>query len=67
MLDYVLSGVYPSEADIAATRLGQATAPIGVPRPIESVPLRGVTVDGASTQQGPGLGREQMVLRSELQ
>jgi penicillin-binding protein 2 len=56
VLDYVLSGVYPSEADIAAVRLGQATAPIGVPRPIDSVPLRGVTVDGASTVQGPGPG-----------
>jgi penicillin-binding protein 2 len=67
VLDYVLSGVYPSEADIAAVRLGQATAPIGVPRPIDSVPLRGVTVDGASTVQGPGHGREQMVSRSEQQ
>jgi len=67
VLDYVLSGVYPSEADIAAVRLGQATAPIGVPRPIESVPLRGVTVDGASTVQGPGQGRAQIVSRSELQ
>ncbi len=67
VLDYVLSGVYPSEADIAATRLGQATAPVGVPRPIDSVPLRGVTVDGASTVQGPGPGREQIVSRTQLQ
>ena len=66
VLDYVLSGHYPSEADIAAVRLGQATAPIGVPRPIDSVPLRGSTVDGASTVQGPGPGREQVVSRSAL-
>jgi penicillin-binding protein 2 len=48
VFDYVLNGQYPSEADIAATRLGQSTAPIGVPRPLGSVPLPGVTVDGSS-------------------
>jgi penicillin-binding protein 2 len=49
VFDYLLSGVYPSEADIAATQLGQSTAPIGTPRPIQSVPLPGATVDGAAT------------------
>ncbi len=54
VFDFVLSGQYPSEADIAATRLGQATAPIGVPRPVASVPLPGSTVDGAaSAPSGP--------------
>ncbi|HKH67753.1 MAG TPA: penicillin-binding transpeptidase domain-containing protein, partial [Reyranella sp.] len=48
VFDLVLSGLYPSEADIAATRQGQSTAPIGTPRPIESVPLRGSTVDGVA-------------------
>jgi penicillin-binding protein 2 len=47
VFDFVLSGQYPSEADIAATRLGQSTVPIGQPRPISSVPLPGTTVDGA--------------------
>lgn len=47
-IDYVLTGQYPSEADIAATRLGQSTAPIGTPRPAASVPLPGTTVDGAA-------------------
>ncbi|MEP7296780.1 MAG: penicillin-binding protein 2 [Burkholderiales bacterium] len=47
VFDFVLSGQYPSEADIAATRLGQSTAPVGAPRPIASVPLPGTTVDGA--------------------
>ena len=47
VFDFVLSGQYPSEADIAATRLGQSTAPIGATRPIASVPLPGTTVDGA--------------------
>jgi penicillin-binding protein 2 len=53
VFDFVLSGQYPSEADIAATRLGQSTAPIGVPRPAASVPLPGVTIDGAATQVLP--------------
>ncbi|MEP7141185.1 MAG: penicillin-binding transpeptidase domain-containing protein, partial [Caldimonas sp.] len=48
IFDFVLAGQYPSEADIAATRLGQSTAPIGTPRAIGSVPLPGATVDGAA-------------------
>ncbi len=48
VLDFVLTGQYPSEADIAATRLGQSTAPIGATRPAASVPLPGVTIDGAA-------------------
>ena len=49
VLDYVLRGQYPSEADMAATRLGQSTAPIGTPRLAASVALPGVTVDSNST------------------
>ena len=49
VFDYVLSGQYPSEADIAATQLGQSTVPIGAPRTIDAVPLPGATVDGAAT------------------
>ena len=48
VFDYVLLGLYPSEADIAATQLGQTTAPIGTPRPATSVPLTGLTIDGAA-------------------
>ena len=48
VFDYVLSGLYPSEADILATRLGQSTAPIGTLRPAASVALPGSTVDGAA-------------------
>jgi penicillin-binding protein 2 len=48
VFDYVLSGQYPSEADIAATQQGLSTAPIGTPRPAASVPLPGVTIDGAA-------------------
>ncbi len=49
VLDYVLSGQYPSEADIAATRAGQSTAPIGTPRPVDAVPLPGAVRDAASS------------------
>ena len=56
VLDYVLQGHYPSEADMAATRLGQSTAPIGTPRLAASVPLPGVTVDGNSTRLLAPLG-----------
>jgi penicillin-binding protein 2 len=59
VFDYVLTGQYPSEADIAATRLGQSTAPIGTPRPLGSVPLPGVTVDGSlAAMVGPGAAQD---------
>ena len=48
VFDYVLSGQYPSEADIAATKQGLSTAPIGTPRPANTVPLPGSTIDGAA-------------------
>ncbi len=48
VLDYVLAGQYPSEADIAATRLGQSVAPIPPSRSVDDVPLPGVTIDGAA-------------------
>ena len=53
MFDYVLMGQYPSEADIAATKLGQSTAPIGTPRTIESVPLPGSSIDGSTASLAP--------------
>jgi penicillin-binding protein 2 len=46
VLDFVLQGQYPSEADIEATRAGKSTAPIGAPRPIDDVALPGMTFDG---------------------
>lgn len=44
IFDYLLQGVYPSEEDIAATRQGQTTAPIGKSRPALDVALPGVPV-----------------------
>ena len=48
VFDLVLNGQYPSEADIAATREGKSSAPIGTPRAIDAVPLKGSTVDGVA-------------------
>ena len=48
VFDYVINGQYPSEADIAATRAGTSTVPVGTPRAIGDVPLPGITIDGAS-------------------
>ncbi|WP_334134027.1 penicillin-binding protein 2 [Tepidimonas sp.] len=38
VFDYLLLGQYPSEADIAATQMGQSAAPIGPARRIEDIP-----------------------------
>ena len=46
VFDYVLTGKYPSEADIAATQQGLSTAPIGTPRNAADIALQGATVDG---------------------
>ncbi|MEO8153102.1 MAG: penicillin-binding protein 2 [Rhizobacter sp.] len=48
VFDYVLQGQYPSEEDIAATRAGQSTTPMGTPRPAASVPLPGVSINGVA-------------------
>jgi penicillin-binding protein 2 len=40
-MDYLLSGIYPSEEDIALTREGKSAAPVGKPRPANTVPLPG--------------------------
>jgi len=37
VFDYWLSDLYPSEADLAAIKVGKATAPIGKPRPAGEV------------------------------
>ncbi|MFG6412364.1 penicillin-binding protein 2 [Roseateles sp. DC23W] len=41
VFDYLLTGAYPSEEDIAKTQLGQTYAPIGTPRRAADVPLPG--------------------------
>ncbi|MCP5284824.1 MAG: penicillin-binding protein 2 [Burkholderiaceae bacterium] len=42
-LDYLLAGVVPSEADIAAVQRGEAGAPIGTPRPAADYVLPGLS------------------------
>ena len=42
VFDYLLLGQYPSEEDIAATRRGESSAPIGTPRRAEELPLPGL-------------------------
>jgi len=39
VFDYVLSGQWPSDLDIAATQEGRSVAPIGAPRRADEVPL----------------------------
>ena len=41
VFDYLLLGQYPSEEDLAATRIGKSSAPIGKPRRAEDIPLPG--------------------------
>jgi penicillin-binding protein 2 len=38
VFDYVLLGMYPSQEDLEAVRVGQATRPIGKRRPVATVP-----------------------------
>ncbi len=42
VFDYLLLGLYPSEEDLAATRVGKSSAPIGTPRRAADMPLPGV-------------------------
>lgn len=47
VLDYLLMDQYPSEEDIAAVRIGKASAPLGVPRKASEMPLpRGLDAFG---------------------
>lgn len=48
VFDYLLTGTYPSEQDIALVREGKATAPVGTPRVAAEVPLP--SVNGAAFQ-----------------
>jgi penicillin-binding protein 2 len=45
VFDFVLLGQYPSEEDIEAVQKGQATRPIGKPRPVASVTWPPKTVE----------------------
>ena len=55
VFDYLLLGLYPSEEDIALTRQGKSSAPVGTPRQAADVPLPGQPgpIAGAPTPMGP--------------
>ena len=55
VFDYILMGIYPSLEDIEAVRNGQATRPIGKPRPIASVPWppKAVVPEALPAEDGP--------------
>ena len=57
VFDYMLMGLYPSLEDIEAVRNGQATRPIGKPRPIASVtwPPKAVVSEALSPEDDPVL------------
>ncbi len=65
VFDFVLLGKYPSVEDIAATRLGQSSVPIGTQRDAAAVPLPGAAstppeaaadvVAAAAAASAPGL------------
>ena len=63
VFDYLLQGQYPSEADIAATQLGQSTAPIGTPRPAADVPLPGAGLSGAANAASAVTSEQRVALR----
>lgn len=48
VFDHQLLNLYPSEQDVAATRQGQTTAPVGAQRPANTIPLPGVPVNPAT-------------------
>ncbi len=51
VFDHVLLGLAPNADDMAATRIGKSSAPIGTPRPAASLPLPGLP---ANAQPGAG-------------
>jgi penicillin-binding protein 2 len=52
VMDYLLLGQYPSEEDIALTREGKSSAPVGTPRAASAVPLPGAGAYAASPGSG---------------
>ncbi len=65
VFDFVLLGQYPSEEDIAATRKGQSSAPIGTPRRAADVPLPGQPgpLAGPAPAAAPGTAEAAAPLR----
>jgi penicillin-binding protein 2 len=52
VFDHVLLGLAPSPEDMAATRIGRSSAPIGTPRPTASLPLPGQPLPASAAASG---------------
>ncbi len=57
VFDYLLTGQYPSEEDLAAVRQGKGIAPIGKPRLAADVPLPGLPGPAAQVETPKGATR----------
>jgi penicillin-binding protein 2 len=56
VIDYLQLGHYPSPEDMALTRQGKSSSPVGTPRQASGVPLPGATIIlGSPTAPVPGL------------
>jgi penicillin-binding protein 2 len=60
VFDYLLLGQYPSEEDLAATRVGKSVAPVGTPRRAVDVPLPGLGLPPVATAPVPAPRDERM-------
>jgi penicillin-binding protein 2 len=63
VFDYVLNGTVPSEEDLALTREGKSTTPVGKPRPAIEVLLPGA----AAIALPPAVPATQRVAQGETQ
>jgi penicillin-binding protein 2 len=69
VFDYAMLGLYPSAEDVALTREGKSSAPVGKPRPASAIPLPGVMgpvpqgPDSAAAEQLEPAARELRVAR----
>jgi penicillin-binding protein 2 len=57
VFDYLLLGNYPSEEDIALTREGKSSVPLGTPRRAAELPLPGQAADAAAAVAAPAAER----------
>jgi len=53
VMDYVLTGRYPSKEDMALTREGKSGPPVGTPRLASTIPLPGAGVPSPQSALGP--------------
>ncbi len=64
VFDFLLLGLYPSEEDLVATRLGKSGAPIGIQRRAADVPLPGQAA--AASPAAPAAARAEPIASAPL-